>query len=282
MGIELSERTLKALSKVITGDGGISPYRSGPQLVDFFNEFGADDVYPRGGGFPSRWAFAEDELREFNDSAKLPAIIEAAVAPPEYLGSEFEADAVVAHLNEYLQYDGFELRKAGLAFRLGRRGSAVPIEALPEAQDEVNQQFIHEQVDKCREKLAGGDFDGAITNARVLIEAVLREIETRLSPEPPATHGDLVKQYKTVQRLLQLEPGRQDLSTALKQILSGLNNIVSGLAGVSNKMGDRHARQYRPAEHHARLAVNSANTLADFLFSTFEHQRKNGRISASE
>jgi hypothetical protein len=33
-------------------------------------------------------------------------------------------------------------------------------------------------------------------------------------------------------------------------------------------MGDAHAFSYRPSRHHAKLAVYTAVTLADFLFET--------------
>lgn len=36
--MKISERTISALAKTITGDNGISFYRSGPQLVDFIFE----------------------------------------------------------------------------------------------------------------------------------------------------------------------------------------------------------------------------------------------------
>jgi len=51
--MKVSERTIKFLGKTLCGDNGILPYKTGPQLVDFFVEFGADDRY--GEGFPSRW-----------------------------------------------------------------------------------------------------------------------------------------------------------------------------------------------------------------------------------
>ena len=53
---KLSRRTISALQRVITGnpvdeEGTISPHRSGPDLVSFFNELGFDDRYSWGGGF---------------------------------------------------------------------------------------------------------------------------------------------------------------------------------------------------------------------------------------
>jgi len=35
-------------------------------------------------------------------------------------------------------------------------------------------------------------------------------------------------------------------------------------------MGDRHARPYKPSQHHAKLAVNAASNLCEFLLDVFE------------
>ena len=59
--MRISERSISALAKIVTGDSQISPYKSGPVLVRLFNEFGAKDVY--GQGFPSRWYYAEEKIR---------------------------------------------------------------------------------------------------------------------------------------------------------------------------------------------------------------------------
>jgi len=46
--------------------------------------------------------------------------------------------------------------------------------------------FIYEQSKKCDRKLAEVDFDGAITNARSLLEAVLTYVEKELSEDDPS------------------------------------------------------------------------------------------------
>ena len=45
--MKVSDLTLNALKPFITGDGSPSPYMSGPELVKFFNVFGAKDEYLR-------------------------------------------------------------------------------------------------------------------------------------------------------------------------------------------------------------------------------------------
>ena len=148
---------------------------------------------------------------------------------------------------------------------------------FPESQ-EVNHVFIEEQVHKCDKKIDEGDFGGAITNARSLVEAVLIEIEKQLSPSPPQYDGDLIKLNKRVQTLLNLALARKDISDSLRQVLSGLSSIVNGLASMRNKMSDAHASSYKASKHHAKLAVNSAKTFADFVFDSHSYQKGSGKL----
>lgn len=48
--MKLSSKTLEKLRNLINEE---TDYRSGPKLVEFFNQFGFHDSY--GQGFPSRW-----------------------------------------------------------------------------------------------------------------------------------------------------------------------------------------------------------------------------------
>jgi hypothetical protein len=105
--MKISERTIAALAKVVTGDSRVSPYRSGPLLVRLFNEFGANDAY--GQGFPSRWFYAEGKLRSLNGSEKLARLIREVFDPRDWRNFEKSPDEAVSYLNEYLKYDGYEL-----------------------------------------------------------------------------------------------------------------------------------------------------------------------------
>jgi hypothetical protein len=118
-----------------------------------------------------------------------------------------------------------------------------------------------------------GDYDGAITNARSLVEAVLAAIEKECDSNAPGYDGDLPKLYKRVQKHLNLSPDNPKISDSLKQTLTGFISIICGLSGLSNKMGDRHVREYKPAEYHAALIVNAAMTFSNFIFDTYACQR---------
>jgi hypothetical protein len=282
--VKLSERSISALQKLITGDSikadcpSLAPYRGGPALVKFFNDFGGNDTY--GAGFPSRWRYVEDKLREHNGSNELPTIIEGALDPDYFFDTEFPLATALEFLNKYLDRDGYKVVVSGKRSRVEpNSGLAVAAESVLPVRDQLSHEFIREQTEKCDKKVLDGDYDGAITNARSLVEAVLYEIEGRLDANRTSYDGDLQKMYKRVQKLLNLDPEKSDLADSLKLVLRSLSGIVAGMAPLRNKMGDAHVRTYKPERHHAKLAVNSAKTLTDFLIDTLEYQERTGRIA---
>jgi hypothetical protein len=277
--MNLSKYTIEFLGSAIAGDLDGFPYRSGPQLVKFFNQFGARDVYPSGGGFPTRRIYAQDKLRELNGSTLMQEVLSKAFDPREFTKASGNADDAVKLINENLKYDGYEVVPDGLMFKVRDLSAGkVKLEASAKIPDELSQLTIDENIRKCETKLSEGDFSGAITNARTLIEAVLIGIEKDQDANAAEYDGDCVRLYKRVQKLLNLEPDRKDISDSLRQILSGLTSIVNGLAAMRNKMSDAHAATYRPSRHHAKLAVYAATTLADFLFETKNYQQQRGAI----
>ena len=277
--MKLSENTLAELGRIVTGDKGISPYRSGPMLVKLFNQFGSNDFYDKGGGFPSRWVYAEDKLRIINGKAALRHLVNAVFDAREWIGKDLKPEVAAEHINKYFKFDGYELVRDGEHFKVRETGAvAVQFDTpFPQSQ-EVNHIFIEEQVRKCDKKIDEGDFGGAITNARSLVEAVLIEIERQLSPSPPQYDGDLINLNKRVQTVLNLAPARKDISDSLRQVLSGLSSIVNGLASMRNKMSDAHAAGYKASKHHAKLAVNTAKTFADFIFDSYTYQKGAGKL----
>lgn len=271
--MKVSARTLKAIREIITGDGGISPYRSGPRLVSLFNEYGFDDTY--GQGFPSRWKYTEDCLRVLNGTSSLGVLICEVLDPREFMDSDFNIEDAHEHINKYINYEQLEIViDRGKAKLRNTDGVIVNSELSFTRTGKDRHFFIDEQINKSESKIADGDYDGAITNARSLLEATLLELEKELDKDPPKYNGDLPKLYGRTQKLLKLDPSRLDIDGNLRQVLSGFFSVVYGLSGLSNSMGDRHARSYKPAKHHATLAVNAAKTLANFLFETHQYQSR--------
>lgn len=296
--MRLSERTIKALQKVINGDEDFEHAiyrRSGSMLVDFFNNFGSNDVY--GPGFPSRWDYTRRCIRSFNGTNTIKEIIESSVNPSDdemyqLISPKLSLEKIektVSYLNEFLASDGYTLKleKGETTYRVFRSDehiiateqlTTLSTEKLTTLSTEklttLPHEFINDQIRKINEKLDKRDYDGAITNARSLVEAVQEEIIRKAGAKVPKWDGNLMKLYKATKQTLNLDPSQKDLSDTLKQILTGLNSLVSGVSGLSNQMADRHFRPYKPSRHHAKLAVNAAFTFCEFLLESHEYQQK--------
>lgn len=277
--MKLSDFSAQKLGEFVAGDPDGWPYRNGPKLVAFFNKMGFREVY--GQGFPSRATFAKEKVAELNGKPKLKDAVREMLDPRLWLEvTNGTVEACAEQINEILRYDGYEVVRDGNFYKVRElAGAVIEVEHRFEESEELSELVIEEQIQKCREKVEVGDYSGAITNARSLIEAVCVKIEADLDPDnAQGNDGDLAKLFNRVRKLLNLDPSRQDISDSLKQVLAGLSNIINGLAAMRNKMSDAHGVAYRPSRHHAKLAVNSAKTLADFLFDTMSYQIEKGGL----
>ena len=283
--MKFSETTNTRLGEIITGDKGLSPYRSGPKLVSFFNECGTNHTY--GQGFPSRWMFAEDCIRQFNDTPTMKKVILSAVDPRDFMDATVHdkvtqqnkpasVQDAMTYLNEFLAYDGYEVVPHGKGYNIVDRTRGEILVDVKLEPSHLSHDFIMEQIEKCRTKMGQGDYDGAITltiHWSKKEKAVLAAIEKECDSNAPGYDGDLPKLYKRVQKHLNLSPDNPKISDSLKQTLTGFISIICGLSGLANKMGDRHVREYKPAEHHATLIVNAAMTVSNFIFDTYAYQQ---------
>lgn len=274
--MQLSDVALAVLARVITGDGDTpSPYMSGKELMAFFGQF--PEINGAGG---SRYEYTLGSLNEANGSPILDAVIESYLDERRFFGCDSTVDDAAHLLNTYLDHDGYRVVRKGRRFEVIDHGH-IPVKGESEFTfcTPSGAAYLQEQLDKCQAKVAAGDYDGAITNARSLVETVLVELEHSLDPAAGEYNGDLIKLYRRVQALLNLDPSAE-ATDPIRQILSGLTSIINGLAGLRNKMSDAHAPNYRPARHHAKLAVNAATTLTDFLLDTIDYQKSRREESA--
>ena len=178
--MKISERTVKRLGEIITGDKGLSPYRGGPKLVSFFNECGTNHTY--GQGFPSRWMFAEECIRQFNGTPTMKKVILSAVDPRDFMGATiFDKETqqnkpanlqdALTFLNEFLTFDGYEIVPHGKGYDVVDKTRGEIVVDVKLEPSHLSHAFIMEQIEKCRTKMNQRDYDGAITNARSLVEA---------------------------------------------------------------------------------------------------------------
>jgi len=293
--MRLSSRTIAATAEILKGDppagydNRLSPYRTLWQLTEFFRDFGERDIHPNSGA-PSRFSYVKEKLEKFNGGEKIGQIICAGL---DFWGDrEADPEQAAAFLNRYLRRDGYEITREDRYIRMnGDTPETDPYFAVRPLRSTVietativklSEESITEHLAKARRKIAGGDHPGAIASAYTLVEEFIKALLRRTNTPFNLNEGDIRALYKLVAPVLNLDPKGEALENYLKAILDGLQRQLGGLYEVANKASDRHARRYNPAKHHAKLAVNAAFTLCEFLLDSYEYQQEREKKGSGE
>jgi hypothetical protein len=123
--MRISHPTIEYLTGIITGDSKKSEYRSGPQLVDFFNSLGEEDTY--GQGFPSRSAYTQSKLEKFNNTEKIKQVIEYCFYPIHFIKDADKGKTLLQEINQYLLYDNLKLVETKKSVQLMNIGDELLI-----------------------------------------------------------------------------------------------------------------------------------------------------------
>lgn len=277
--MRLSVETLDCIAGVLAVPDGsdYAPYRTGPALVKLFNRVGFDDVYSYDAGicapgFGSRHAYVTIRLGLMNGKPEVSTVIEAALDQRLFERDHIRIGPAARNVRAYLKPEGYSIHRVDGVYRVQSLARASVRTDLEEASNLVmNAEYLREQQSKGETKLANGDPDGAITNARTLLEAMLLEMWKGLSNQVLGDYdGDVARLYKKVVPLLDLGAGNDKKAEAsLKQALGGLSGVVSGIAGMRNVMSDAHAHVSPAEDRHARLAINAVATICSFLLDSY-------------
>ncbi|WOF45280.1 abortive infection family protein [Sphingopyxis indica] len=201
----------------------------------------------------------------------------------DFIGEDgFNAEDAAYQFNRVLSRDGFRLvmkddygwMEGDREVRINPRFEVIPLGPAvlaPTSLVAISYEAVTEQVRKANQKIESGDYSGAITNAYTLVEHLLKLLLTETATAFKETEGDIRALYKALQPSLNLDPAK--LEEPLKPIVGGFQSLIGGLYEMANKGSDRHARRFNPARHHAKLAVNAAFALCDFLVESRDYQK---------
>lgn len=115
-------------------------------------------------------------MRELNGTDSIRKIIEETVDPRLYFKFAITPDYAAGRINGILKFDNFELRKISNFYKVVNLSGQI---IQPETIKEINHDFINQQIEKCKNKIQEEDYNGAITNARSLIEVIFIGIMER-------------------------------------------------------------------------------------------------------
>ncbi|MDB5929775.1 MAG: hypothetical protein JWR60_1482 [Polaromonas sp.] len=165
------------------------------------------------------------------------------------------------------------LAKNGLKYRQGGRiegGGMAPSRNLAELIRGRDMPAIHREFERAMETVEAKPRE-AVSAASNILESVFKTYIQDNALEMPQKQ-DLQPVFKVVRSDLGLEPGNVE-DTDLRNIISGLFQIVDGIGALRTHAGSAHSegrKGYRLESRHARLAVNAAHTVATFVLETWD------------
>ena len=262
------------------------PYLSGPMLCEISVKFGLPATYSWGGGTKSRWEYLDNLLEHCISNNRVSDLLGFLFSKEQfaevlrgYTPDEIDTTyqkivaTVLDQLNGQLYFGGHELVRVGERFVVQKKGAVATV-AAPTVKI-IDQAYIVSISERAMKDVSEGNYDSAITKCRTLLEEVFfYAIEKK--NETPSTKGDIGKLYSQVKSLYHMHQ-QKDQDNRINALLSGLEKILTAISEMRNKSSDAHgagSNRIKLEEHHARLFVNSAMTMAEFVLSVCEHKTK--------
>lgn len=257
------------------------PYLSGPDLCGVSTLFGLPMSYSWGKGAAnlSRWQYLDNLIEHCMNENRMSDLLAYLFGKEQFANrlsghgvDEIETAYVhitaeiIQKINGLLYLGGNELTVIGNKFVVRAIGSKVEVQA-PQIKS-IDREYIKNISSRAMQDVEQQNFDSAITKSRTLLEETFCYVIEKKG-ETPSDSGDMMKLYRQVRELYNMHTdGNTD--RRINTLLSGLNSIVSAISEMRNKDSDAHgvgANRIAIDEHHARLFVNSAMTMADFMLS---------------
>ena len=260
------------------------PYLTGPMLCDISTKFGLPVSYGRNGGAQSRWVYLDNLFVHCIRNNRVSDLLSFLLSKDQFVNTlsgctaaEIEIayqtiiETVLGKINGVLYFGGHELVRVGSCFVVQTIGATVTV-AAP-AVKTIDRDYIVSLSSRAMNDVAEGNYDSAITKCRTLLEEVFFYVIEKKN-EVPSTKGDIGKLYGQVKSLYHMHQ-QKDLDNRINSLLSGFEKILTAISDMRNKSSDSHgvgSNRIAIEEHHARLFVNSAMTMADFILCVCERQ----------
>ena len=255
------------------------PYLSGPDLCKLSTRFGFPVVYSWDGGNKSRWEYLDELLKNCIEQKKCSDLLIYMFAKERFSNmlqghtvKEMErayqvfVNTAFEMINGILYFSGCELAFVDNSVIVRKIGEEVFVNST-EIKN-IDREYVRSMSERAINDVEQGNYDSAITHSRTLLEETFCYVLEKRNINPTSS-GNINELYKQVKTAYGMHTDAK-ADKRINKLLSGLNSIVSAIAEMRNKDSDSHgvgATRIRIEEHHARLLVNSAVTMSDFILS---------------
>lgn len=147
--MKLSDLTIESIKEFVSGDNGLTPRLSGPNILKLFNKVGFKDVYKfQDGGMPnslSRNDYVIEKLYEINGTKELINLFEILFDPRHFaIDNSTDIPLAVEKFNPLIQQDGYRIEEIDGKYKI--IGSDLPEDIEVEIHFEDIQSQIIEQI----------------------------------------------------------------------------------------------------------------------------------------
>jgi len=153
------------------------------------------------------------------------------------------------------------------------RDDGVSVSSTPELKT-ITVEYVRRIVNRAEEDIGRGEYDSALTKAKTLIEEVFCYVleKNGLQKGKNEDIQDLYKKVRTIYKMHQ----SPEYDNRINGLLKGLEKILVAISEMRNMASDSHgvgSNRFKIEAHHARLFVNSALTMSDFILSVAERKQ---------
>ena len=265
------------------------PYLSGPMLCELSQKFGCYQEYYWGNSSKpnlSRWQYMDNILKYVIKENKVSQLLSYMMEKERFSESlrklnnvsdiekmyKYIIKKVIDQINSILYFGGHELVIINNQFIVKNIDEKINID-IPSI-NVVNRDYIKDLSERAMKDIDEGNLDSAITKSRTILEETFC-YAIEIKGEEPSDNGDIGKLYKQVKDLYSMHTNK-DMDKRVNKLLSGLENIVQSIAEMRNNGSDSHglgSKRVNIADYHARLAVNSSTTMAEFILSVSQNSK---------
>lgn len=263
------------------------PYLSGPLLCELSQKFGCYQEYYWGTKQSnlSRWMYLDILLDHLIKNNKISEFLKY-IFSKENFSSELRnlksveeieerynyiIKSVINKINSILYFNNLELCNLNNQYIIKQLNSQVEVE-IPEIQS-IDIEYVKSISNRAMKDIDEKNYDSAITKSRTLLEEVFCYV-IELKNVEPSDSGDIHKLYKQVKDLYNMHADK-NMDIRINKLLSGLENIVQSLAEMRNNGSDSHglgSKRININSYHARLCINSASIMAEFILSVANNE----------
>lgn len=265
------------------------PYLSGPMLCELSQKFGYYQEYYWGNSSKpnlSRWQYMDNILEYVIKENKTSQLLSYMVEKERFSDSlrnlnnvndiekmyKYIIKKVIDQINSILYFGRHELVIINNQYIIKNIDEKINID-VPNI-NIVDRDYIKDLSERAMKDIDEGNLDSAITKSRTILEETFC-YAIEIKGEEPSESGDIGKLYKQVKDLYSMHANK-DMDKRVNKLLSGLENIVQSIAEMRNNGSDSHGlgnKRVNISDYHARLAVNSSTTMAEFILSVSQNSK---------